>query len=403
MRRIIHISLLICLISCQQNGLDAVQVGAPIYVAASVGGSTMTKAPYMPMDNQGHMIETPSPEYPLMTDVWGSTEAYEFTEKFYDPEEKTRPWDGSDESGKVAIHTDATFQSGDPQLLRAAIYNKNTKPTVYFVAFSPISHGAEKWVASDDGKSASFVFSGNDDVMFAPQVEGRYAQEFSKSPLLHFRHLLTWLRIEFKAESKEVSDSWGAIQSMTIRTKNKVTVDLTEQSYQADPFSYNFDDPNNISFSGELVNMNFYKVIEEDSYVGSQVTLVKKYTDDVFPQVGGNTLIPYLKTEELAYVLCAPVTGQGKIVVDGEDVDSPEYYIDLVTDKRTVSIPIDLRVFNKVTGKVEPFLGSSRGLQFTITLNFKMGNTVYVACSANDWKVGGLVIGGIGDNELQTN
>ena len=102
-------------------------------------------------------------------------------------------------------------------------------------------------------------------------------------------------------------------------------------------------------------------------------------------------------------MLCAPATGQGKIVVGGEDVDSHEYYIDLVTEKRTVSIPIDLRVFNDVTGKVEPFLGSSRGLQFTITLNFKMGNTVYVACSANDWKVGGLVISGIGDNELQTN
>ena len=80
MRRIIHISLLICLISCQQNGLDTVQVGAPIYVAASVGGSTMTKAPYMPMDNQGHMIETPSPEHPLKTDVWGSTKSYEFKE-----------------------------------------------------------------------------------------------------------------------------------------------------------------------------------------------------------------------------------------------------------------------------------------------------------------------------------
>lgn len=394
MRRIIHISLLICLISCQQNGLDAVQVGAPVYIAASVGGDSMTKAPYMPKNNQGHMVETPSPEYPLMTDVWGSTVPYKFTEEFYD-QEKTRPCDGSDEYGKVAIHTDATFQSGDPQLLRAAIYNKNTKPTVYFVAFSPISQGAEKWVASEDGKSASFVFSGNDDVMFAPQVEGTYAQEYSKSPLLHFRHLLTWLKLEFKAESKEVSDSWGAVRSMTIRSKNKVTVDLTEQSYNADTSLYDFDDQDNISFSGELVNMNFYKVIEEDSYVGSQVTLVKKYTDDVFPQVSGNTLIPYLRSEELAYVLCAPVTGHGKIVVDGVDVDSPEYYIDLVTDKRTVSIPIDLRV-----GKEEPFLKSTRGLQFTISLNFKMGNTIHLTTTVNDWKVGGLVIGGLGDNDL---
>ena len=390
MRRIIHISLLICLISCQQNGLDAVQVGAPIYVAASVGGSTMTKAPYMPMDNQGHMIETPSPEYPLMTDVWGSTEAYEFTEKFYDPEEKTRPWDGSDESGKVAIHTDATFQSGDPQLLRAAIYNKNTKPTVYFVAFSPISQGAEKWVASDDGKSASFVFSGNDDVMFAPQVEGRYAQEFSKSPLLHFRHLLTWLRIEFKAESKEVSDSWGAIKSMTIRSNSNVKIDLQKEAYNNDG-TYNFE---NVVFSEEK-DLNFYKTIEEESYDGAQVTMKKKFTDEVFTDIK----VPYLKKEELAYVLCAPVVGADKKVVDGEEIDAEEYVITISTDKRNVAIPVDLR--HMVSGVVQPFLGSTRCMQFTLSLNFKMGNTIYLTSSVQDWKVGGLVVGNIGDGNIQ--
>lgn len=397
--------MLICLISCQQKGLDTVQTGAPIYIAASVGDEVVTRAPYMPEDDQGNLVETPSSEYPLPTDVWGSTVPYAFTEEFYD-QAKTKPCDGSAEDGKVAIHTDATFQSGEPQLLRAAIYNQSTKPTVYFVAFSPMSQGEERWDSAASGESASFVFSGNDDVMFAPQVEGTYAQEYSKSPLLHFSHLLTWLRLEFRAESKEVSDSWGAITSMTIRSRNKVTVDLTAQAYQTDPstseLSYDFDGSDNIVFSEE-VNMNFYKVVEEDSYVGSQVKQVKKYTDDVFPQVGDDKLIPYLQTEELAYVLCAPVTGRGKIVVEGEDVDSPEYYIDLVTEKRTVSIPIDLRVFNEVTGKPEPFLHSSRGLQFTITLNFKMGNTVYVACSTNDWMAGGLVVGGIGDDELQTN
>lgn len=405
MRRIIHISaLLLCLISCQQNGLDTVQTGAPIYISASIGDDPLTKAPYMPKNNQGEMIETPSPEYPLQTDVWGSTRSFEFTEKFYDPE-KTKPYDGSADKGEVAIHTDATFQSGEPQLLRAAIYNKSTKPTVYFVAFSPMSQGDEKW-STTDGTSATYVFSGNDDVMFAPQVEGTYAQDYSKSPLLHFRHLLTWLRLEFKAESKEVSDSWGKIQSMTIRSSNTVTINLNETAYTATPidqntttYTYNWDNTGNIVFASEQEqdHLNFYKVIDEESYVGSQVTHVKKYTDDVFP-ASENQLIPYLQTEELAYVMCAPVTGQGKIVVDGQDVDSPEYYIDLATEKRTVSIPVDLRVSKEV-----PFEGNTRGRQFTITLNFKMGNTVYVACSTNDWKVGGLVIGGLGDEELQTN
>ena len=389
MRRIIHISLLICLISCQQNGLDAVQVGAPIYVAASVGGSTMTKAPYMPMDNQGHMVETPSPEHPLKTDVWGSTNSYIFTEEFYD-QERTRPWDGSDESGKVAIHTDATFQSGDPQLLRAAIYNKNTKPTVYFVAFSPISQGAEKWVASEDGKSASFVFSGNDDVMFAPQVQGTYATDYSKSPVLSYSHLLTWLRVEMQAESKEVSDSWGAIKSMTIRSNSNVKIDLQKEAYNNDG-TYNYE---NVVFSEET-DLNFYKTIEEESYDGAQVTMKKKFTDEVFTDIK----VPYLKKEELAYVLCAPVVGTDKKVVDGEEIDAEEYVITISTDKRNVAIPVDLR--HMVSGVVQPFLGSTRCMQFTLSLNFKMGNTIYLTSSVQDWKVGGLVVGNIGDGNIQ--
>ena len=389
MRRIIHISLLICLISCQQNGLDTVQVGAPIYVVASVGGDSMTKAPYMPKNNQGHMVETPSPEHPLKTDVWGSTTSYKFTEEFYD-QEKTRPWDGSDESGKVAIHTDATFQSGDPQLLRAAIYNKNTKPTVYFVAFSPISQGAEKWVASEDGKSASFVFSGNDDVMFAPQVQGTYATDYSKSPVLSYRHLLTWLRVEMQAESKEVSDSWGAIKSMTIRSNSNVKIDLQKEAYNNDG-TYNFE---NVVFSEET-DLNFYKTIEEESYDGAQVTMKKKFTDEVFTDIN----VPYLKKEELAYVLCAPVVGTDKKVVDGEEIDAEEYVITISTDKRNVAIPVDLR--HMVSGVVQPFLGSTRCMQFTLSLNFKMGNTIYLTSSVQDWNVGGLVVGNIGDGNIQ--
>ena len=389
MRRIIHISLLICLISCQQNGLDAVQVGAPVYIAASVGGDSMTKAPYMPKNNQGHMVETPSPEHPLKTDVWGSTIPYIFTEEFYD-QEKTRPWDGSDESGKVAIHTDATFQSGDPQLLRAAIYNKNTKPTVYFVAFSPISQGAEKWVASEDGKSASFVFSGNDDVMFAPQVQGTYATDYSKSPVLSYSHLLTWLRVEMQAESKEVSDSWGAIKSMTIKSNSNVKIDLQKEAYNNDG-TYNFE---NVVFSEET-DLNFYKTIEEESYDGAQVTMKKKFTDEVFTDIN----VPYLKKEELAYVLCAPVVGTDKKVVDGEEIDAEEYVITISTDKRNVAIPVDLR--HMVSGVVQPFLGSTRCMQFTLSLNFKMGNTIYLTSSVQDWKVGGLAVGNIGDGNIQ--
>ena len=401
MRRFSYISacILICLAACQESVIETPRNGAPIYLAASVNNQVLTRAPYMPLDDSGNMIQAPSSKYPLKTDVWGSTTPYFFTEIF---DADNKPLDGSRENGEVAIHTDATFMSGDPQLLRAAIYNKSAKP-VYFVAFSPMSDDSEAW-STDDGTQASFVFSGNDDVMFAPQVQGKYALDYSQSPLLHFRHLLTWLRVEFRAESMEVSESWGAITSMKIRSKNKVTVDLSESADKTGEGAaalYEFDSPDNISFTTtevglDHIDMSFYCTTEEDSFEGSQVTLEKKFTDQKFPVDG--QLIPYLTTEELAYVLCAPVVGKETIVVGGIDVAAPEYYIDLVTENRTVTIPVDLKI-----NADELFLESTRGKQFTLTLNFKMGNTVYLSTSVNDWKVGGLVVGGIGDSDLNEN
>lgn len=392
----IYSLILMCLVACQNNFLEpATDNGYPIYLSAAVNEDVLTKAPFYPKDDNGQVIDVPSAKYPLRSDVWGSTTPYEF--KHIEIDDK--PLDGSGESGEVAIHTDATFQSGQPQLLRAAIYNKSTKPKVYFVAFSPKSEDTEKWTTNEKGKVATYTFSGNDDVMFAPQVSGTYAQDYSKSPLLHFRHLLTWLRIEFKAQSMEVAASWGAIKSMKIRSKNTVTLNLDLSGYtetgegENKITEYNFETSNNLVYTNE-VSMSFYKTTEEESYSGSQVTMVKKFTDTVFPD--GNISIPYQTTEEMAYVMCAPVVGTEKTVVNGEDVDSAEYYIDLITERRTVTIPVDLK-----TGADQFYCGSTRGKQFTLTLNFNMGNTIYLTSSVQDWTVGGLVVGSIGDENIQ--
>ena len=377
------IAVLMCLNACQDDEhLNINSGGKPIYLSASLEGTPMTRSPYVPGGTGAY--SHPTPADPLHTDVWGSTTAYLFKQEF----NGSKPLDGSGDDGKVAIHTDATFQSGNPQLLRAAIYNKENKPTVSFVAFSPISTAEQKWT-DEEGKYAMYTFDGNDDVMFAPQVQGTYAIEFSLTPTLSYHHLLTWLRIEMKAESKEVADSWGKITSMTIKSNRNVKINLQAGAYTNG--AYNFD---SIYYSDEI-DMPFYKTIEEESYDGAQVTLVKKYTDEVF----NNVVIPYLKTEEMAYVLCAPVIGTDKKVVDGVDVDAEEYVISIKTENRTVNIPVNLR--HMVGGVEAPFLGSTRCTQFTLTLNFKMGNSIYLTSSVQDWKVGGLVVGNIGDSNIQ--
>lgn len=388
MKRLIFIfsCVLSCLVSCQDYSPDThIPDGGLIYLSASVNENMLTRSPYYSSESASEGFSCPTTKHPLNVDVWGSTDAYTFKHI----EEGGKVLDGSGENGKVSIHTDACFTSGQPQLLRAAIYSKTTKPDVYFVSFHPMSQDGEKWT-DNAGVSASYTFNGNDDVMFAPQVSGKYAQDYEASPVLSFHHLLTWLRVEIKAESKEVSDSWGKITGMKITSKNTVKIDLSASAYDSDG-SYKFED--SIQYSGEA-KFNFYSTVEEESYVGSQVTLEKKFTDDVFPGSEGAE-IPYLQSEELAYVLCAPVDAEETMVSDGKDVPAPEYYIEITTEKRSVTVPVDL-----LKAENEPFLGSTRCYQFNLRLNFKMGNTVYVTTSISDWQVGGIIFGELGDSDL---
>lgn len=400
MKRSSYTVLLFCLCSCAGHVVpEQVDEGSRIWLSAAVEMSEATRSPYMPDKASDGDTYHPASDNVLSADVWGSTTEYLFKEEF-DPEDND-PYDGNGKDGaddsKVAIHTTATFRSGDPQLLSAAIYGKDgdAAPPVYFVAFHPTG-----WTTPGDdseGKVATYTFDGNDDVMFAPQVSGHYATDFASSPELYFRHLLTWLRIEMKAENETVSNSWGLLKSITIRSNSAVTVDLTSDAYNAGEYKFN-----DITFSGET-DMKFYMTDEEKVFEGSEMTVRKVFTDDVFPKSGGY-LIPGkpdgatedIDPEEVAYVMCAPVNATEDKVVDGKDVPSEEYVITITTEKRTVTIPVDLQ---EEAGT--PYEGSTRRKQFTLSLLFKMGNTVSVATSVKDWVPGGVVVSEFGDDDIK--
>ena len=346
-------SMLACTKDTPEIGMADAEASR-IYLSAGVSGTVSSRVPYHPTDGSGNVQTVPTASSPLDVSVWASTTSGVF------------PNSGETGStGTVAIHTDARFQSGSPQLLGKGdiLYpqNNGTAVPVYFVGLHPKSVTQSSWTTSDDNKKANFTFTGKEDVMFAPQIEGKYGTAFENSPKFHFHHLLTWLRIEMVADKSEsdvrkreaVRDAWGKITSMTISSKNQVTVDLSGTTFSAD----------NVSFGETTANFKFYQT-------GS---------DNEFP-VSGGSLIPTTNQngQEVAYVMCAPVACIESVFDQGiqGNVNVPEYTIRIETENRgQIDIPIDL----KGTDGNPLDNVSTLGKQFTILLNFKMGNVISVA------------------------
>lgn len=343
-----------------------------IYLSAGIGEAVSSRTPYSgsPIKDEDNNIlyEVPTTSHPLDVSVWASTDPNAF------PNERKNGKDGT-----VAIHTQAHFQSGAPQLLGEAIYPTDpdapegtvgNPPTVYFVGFHPKSKEGSLWTSSNDNKVASFTFTGEEDVMFAPQIEGRYGTAYDQSPTFHFHHLLTCIRIEMiadKAEEdvekrKDVSEAWGQIESLTIRSKQNVTV----SNLSAGTFN-----SSNVAFGGEEVAMKLYQT----------------GTDNVFEHI----MIPHEEATEVAYVMCAPVVGDAQApgANEGEYVTVPEYTLHIKTSQRELDIPIDLKKKNG-EDSFTYFTGSTMGHQFLVQLNFKMGNVISVSAAISldantDW------------------
>lgn len=387
-----------------------------IYLSAGVGEVVSSRTPYHP--SQDGDIYVPTTSNPLNVSVWASTTYDVFLHKVDELSDK--PYDGSGDNDEVAIHTTAYFQSAAPQLLGEAVYPKNdtifngdgtyTVETnnVYFVGLHPKSEtGGSIWETSN-GSDAMFTFSGKEDVMFAPQISGTYGIEYDDSPRFHFHHLLTLLRIEMVADKGEtetekkenVSAAWGKIRSLKlIQQPNKVTVSNLG-SVTKDNMASNVAYTN---AGSNPVDMDLY-------HTG---------TDAVFPTIQNTDMIPVTQ-QEVAYVMCAPVTGEYKHTVDGEDVHKPEYTLHIVTEKRELNIPIDLRIAatsdrngdGEITEEDDHqddyFLGSTIGKQFTIVLNFKMGNVVTVVSEVSiggetDWFTHGAGSGELTEGDLDVN
>lgn len=352
--------LSIFLFSCREEEADICTDSAQrIYLRATVENTILlSRAPFSLLE--------PNEDNPLEVAVWASTTSKKFEHV-----------DGANgTNGTVALHTTARFTAGSEQLLDAAVYPKDNAggtKTVYFVGMHPQGGWTDNATA---GETASKTFNGSEDVMFAPQEEGVYGGNVDKEkwPTFKFKHLLTWLRVKVKADSEIVSEAWGKLKSLKVKSSNgnTVTIDLSkEYSSVYNPGALE----NCVTFSsGDGVTLDFYKTGTNNAFQNESYPL--PYKD---------------KFEEVAYVLCAPV-----IATEHEELDvvkTNEYTLLVETEHRTVEVPVDLK-----KGESTCFEGSTMNYQFILNLNFKMGNNIVVTVSVDDWELGGISNGVLSPN-----
>lgn len=367
MRKSIFIlcGLMLLLASCKKNTHDVLQ-GQPIYLSVRLPEDSQTKVPF-----EG---TAPTTSNPLDVAVWASTTMNKF---------KNEGYNGSEVHGRqVSIHTTGHFQSGDPQLLSEAIYppprigeaGSYTADPVYFVALHP----QEGWSTDKEGdnelgKKAMMTFSGNEDLMFAPQVSGAYdtneqSAVVTDSPVLSFEHLLTRITVKMGIALEQgenlldAQNAWGKITGLSIQSYNKEG----EYGVNLNKVSIDLSD-GNVDFTGiQGQSMNFYSLGE----------------DTVFPGDSGFELTE--KIDSVAYVMCAPVSATS---------DSHEYIIIVSTENRgDLELELDLE---KVAGSAEG-IGSTKGNHFLVTLKFKKGRAIASEVVVTNW-----VNGGFGSGEIE--
>lgn len=336
-----YIAALLCICGCISKNDDIpTDAGSLVYISVETETAAEVKSPYMQ--------EAPTSGNPLNALILATTA----TDGTYADNDLS----GTQPGGNVAEHVTARFQGSSSQLINGVYYNATDRQKINFVALHP----QNGWSIADPYKTASLTFDGSQDVMFAPKTTGGY--DNTPRPSLDFKHLLTLLKVSFKAESEAVAAAWGPIKEMTITSKDGIAIDLS-RAFDASCVTF--------SETGD-----------------GRLPFYAKGTDNVFPDIDGYVL-PYETMTEAAYVMCEPVTALVTDPMEPDDiVRVPEYIISIVSQHRTITLDIDL-----MENASKYYEGSTMGYMFNLNLTFLMGNTVAVSANINDWQTGGIGMG----------
>lgn len=211
-------------------------------------------------------------------------------------------------------------------------YPANESTPIYLCGLLP----SEGWTIDQvEGKTATRTFSGCEDVMVAPQVSTQKTDASGSFKTLAFKHLLTQLRIKFKAVNPTAAEAWGQISKLALLDKagtpiaNEVTVNLTKGTATFSP-------------KGTL---NFYQMVNKD-----------QGTDNPYVP----TEVPTNGETYKAYTLCPSVVADG--------TSAAEYQLKITSvGGATETVNINL----KAKDNSEDFNENTAGKAFDIILLFQ--------------------------------
>lgn len=241
----------------------------------------------------------------------------------------------------IPVHTGINFRSGTATFPDELTEDKRPKyPTdnspVYCVGFYP-NTGWE--LVENDPTEATHAITGKQDLMFAPQITGRWDSHFSTQ---HYRHLLTWLKVCVCATTAEAGSYWGKLKKITLRdVPTSLTIDLTKKEKETDNEA-EFDQEKAVAFS---------KGKEDVSILDDDIELT-------------------ITTQDIASVFCHP---------------QKEYYLDIECENGTAeNVKVTLTPLTD-TVEEKAKLEYPAGLQYVLILYFHPFNVVDGVCTLKEW------------------
>lgn len=219
--RYINILFLLTLIVCACTHEELPKSRMPIAMKASIENidvQVKSSGSQKSAQENAYVGSVPSADRPLNVDL-----CFSLTSGDYSVAEPT------DTKTYLPCHTKASFTDEN---ITQIYYNYNyngandktlayptTGQDVYCVGFYP--QRVWNWNYSNGNFKAPLT--GKDDLMFAPQISGRWNQQFGTSDNSpKFQHLLTWLKVVVCATSYDAVNAWGNITSVTLNTAQNV-------------------------------------------------------------------------------------------------------------------------------------------------------------------------------------
>jgi len=206
---------------CSEKTVEDGLLGDTIALRATLGGASSSDATKASMQATIYSGTTPTENAPLVADIWFSTTSGTYPGN-------TQGAKGTSFDGTVIdSHRTIEYINGKPTTPSGVDGSYLRYPyddaTVYCVGFHPSN---EVWTTTD-GLNATASISGEDDLMFAPEIQGKRTAIFS-SVSQNYSHLLSLLKFRVRAEGVETSETWGKLQKISIYAKDRVNVKLDD-------------------------------------------------------------------------------------------------------------------------------------------------------------------------------